>query len=135
MTIPNPRDYGLPDDAVVVNINGVVRDLRTVPTEEGGDWVPPTPKELGQVDALDGTPPAPGTGTVWITPVEGYWFASWAHADEGSPVVRHLEGPEGMTHDEAIQWSLAQPAARRMIYDEGQGDFLEVQAGDAKPHL
>lgn len=111
----NPRDYGLPDDAVLVSIDGVVRDLRDVPTEEGGDWVPPSGEHYKA--ALRQRPPAPGTGIISITPFEDAWNALWEDADEGSPDVRTLEGPPGMTREQAIEWALGLAAKEIRIFD------------------
>ena len=65
----------------------------------------------------DYTPPDPDTGVVCIVPMDGFWFASWSDAIEGSDEPRMKLSPEGLTREEAIAWAWEQPAARRLIHD------------------
>lgn len=102
--------------------DGIVTDPvgghSTTPAE---DWVPPTADERrasAEATAHSDTSPAPGTGTVSISPVMGEWYALWDYAEEGVPdSYRSLEGPSGMTREQAIEWALEQDAERVLLHD------------------
>lgn len=71
-------------------------------------------------------PPAPGTGSVSISPIEGAWYAVWDYAEEGVPdSYRSLEGPAGMSREQAIEWALGLAAESIAIHD-GE-DWVPVQ--------
>lgn len=87
------------------------------------DFVPPTPDEraAAKTSVPRQTPPAPGTGTISISPVGDEWFAIWEYAEEGNPASeRSYEGPPGMTREQAIEWALGHAAESIYILDGGK---------------
>lgn len=77
-------------------------DTRQATLAASGELTDPTPV----------LPPEPGTGTIWISPFQEGWSATWECVDGDE--VRSTSLDEA-TYDEAVEWARRQRAERRMI--------------------